>query len=232
MNKRLKHICIGLTLAVWSTASIAKECVILLHGLGRTENSMSWIADALDEAGYEVWNRGYPSTDADIQTLSKNSISSGMRHCEQFDATHFVTHSLGGILVRYYFQGREFSGRIVMLSPPNQGSELPDVLQEVELFKNLLGPAALQLGTDSESLPKMLAPIPGQIGVITGDSTSDPWFSWLIPGPDDGKVSVESARLEEMQDFLVVSHGHTFIMLFPGVIDQVLHFLEHGKFAR
>ena len=193
---------------------------------------MSWIADALDEAGYEVWNRGYPSTDADIQTLSRNSIEPGMVHCEQFDATHFVTHSLGGILVRYYFQDQEFSGRIVMLSPPNQGSEIPDVLQEIELFRSLLGPAALQLGTDRNSLPKTLSPITGQIGVIAGDSTSDPWFSWLIPGPDDGKVSVESARLEEMQDFLVVSHGHTFIMLFPGVIDQVLHFLEHGKFAR
>ncbi len=209
---------------------MAKECVILLHGLGRTEVSMSWIADRLSEQGYEVWNSGYPSTEDDIQTLSRNSIEPAMRYCEKYTATHFVTHSLGGILVRYYLQDKDFDGRIVMISPPNEGSEVPDVLREIELFKSLLGPAALQLGTDETSIPKSLSPIPGQIGVITGDSTSDPWFSWLIPGPDDGKVSVESARLEEMQDFLVVPHGHTFIMFFPGVIDQVLYFLQHGQF--
>ncbi|MGI9319241.1 MAG: esterase/lipase family protein [bacterium] len=191
---------------------------------------MSWIADELIEAGYEVWNQGYPSNEGSIQSLTLHAIQPAVRYCEQHSTTHFVTHSLGGILVRYYLQGKKFAGRIVMISPPNQGSEIPDVLREIELFRNLLGPAALELGTDNTSVPKSLAPIGGEIGVITGDSTSDPWFSWLIPGPDDGKVAVDSAKLEEMQDFLVVPHGHTLIMLFPGVIDQVLHFLRSGEF--
>lgn len=230
MNICKRTIYGGILLFLWASTCMAKECVILLHGLGRTEDSMSWIANRLSEQGYEVWNEGYPSTTQDIQTLSRNSIDPAIRHCEKYLATHFVTHSLGGILVRYYLQGKDFDGRIVMISPPNQGSEVPDVLREIELFKSLLGPAALQLGTDESSLTKSLTPIRGEIGVITGDSTSDPWFSWLIPGPDDGKVSVKSAQLEEMQDFLVVPHGHTFIMLFPGVIEQVLYFLQHGKF--
>jgi triacylglycerol lipase len=232
MNIYTRYIYVGFFLFLWAPTCIAKECVILLHGLGLTEVSMSWIADSLSEQGYEVWNKGYPSTEENIQTLSRNSIEPAMRHCENYAATHFVTHSLGGILVRFYLQGKDFDGRIVMISPPNQGSEVPDVLQEIELFKSLLGPAALQLGTGESSIPNSLLPIGGQIGVITGDSTSDPWFSWLIPGPDDGKVSVESAQLEEMQDFLVVPHGHTFIMLFPGVIDQVLYFLQQGMFRR
>lgn len=191
---------------------------------------MERIADNLERRGYVVWNRGYDSTAADIRTLAEQAIAPAMSFCHGHGETHFVTHSLGGILVRAYFQQRPFAGRVVMLSPPNRGSELPDVLEELSLFHRILGPAARQLGTNG--LPLSLGPIDGTIGVITGDRTSDPWFSWLIPGPDDGKVSVASARLAEMADFLVVPEGHSFIMLRPAVIGQVLHFLANGRFRR
>jgi len=54
----------------------------------------------------------------------------------------------------------------------------------------------------------------------------------MIPGKDDGKVSVESAMLDEMTDFLIVGCGHTFIMRNKTVIDQVKHFLKNGEFNR
>jgi len=209
---------------------VASECVVLLHGLGRTETSMSKIEDALQDAGYAVWNQGYASTTADIKVLGTQAIEPGVNYCAGYDAVHFVTHSLGGILVRAYLQDKPFEGRIVMISPPNQGSEIPDVLREIRLFQVLFGPAAQQLGTDPQSVPNTLDKIEGQIGVITGDSSVDPWFSWLIPGPDDGKVSVESARLGEMTDFLVVPYSHAFIMRRQPVIEQVLTFLATGKF--
>ena len=88
------------------------------------------------------------------------------------------------------------------------------------------------LGTDAESRPNTLEQIKGEIGIIAGDRTSDPWFSWLIPGPDDGKVSVESTRLNEMKDFLLVNHGHTFIMRSADVILQTRHFLDNGAFKK
>lgn len=212
------------------------ECIIVLHGLGRTALSMSAIETALTEAGYCVWNRSYPSRSADIEWLAATTISDGLAHCESHAAVtvHFVTHSLGGILVRQYLQDHRIDnlGRIVMLSPPNQGSEIAEALRKQPVFRFATGPAGQQLGTGLESVPLRLAPIPGEIGIITGNTSLDPWFSPLIPGDDDGKVSVERARLAEMRDFLVVSNGHTFIMRDDSVITQILGFLRDGRFER
>ena len=227
MDRPIRFLLLLCTLLL-STPAMAADCVILLHGLGRGSHSMDRIAAALETKGYHVWNRGYDSTAADVPALAELAIAPAVAHCAAYDSTHFVTHSLGGILVRVFFQERDFNGRIVMISPPNQGSELPDVLDELALFHRVLGPAAKQLGTDD--LPPRLGPISGEIGVITGDRSSDPWFSWLIPGPDDGKVSVASARLDEMADFLVVHEGHSFIMLNREVIHQVGYFLANGEF--
>lgn len=100
------------------------------------------------------------------------------------------------------------------------------------MYQFILGPAARQLGTDKDSLTKQLGPVKGEIGIITGVSSSDPWFSPVIPGNDDGKVSVESAKLDEMTDFMTVPNGHTFIMRDESVIKQILHFLGEGSFYR
>jgi triacylglycerol lipase len=215
-------------------ARIPRDCVIVLHGMGRTERSMSKIEDRLQEAEYLVWNHKYESTSETIASLSESSIGDGLRFCalKQAEKVHFVTHSLGGILVRNYLQDKEIDnlGRIVMLAPPNRGSEVVDALREYRLYGVVMGPAGLALGTGSDSLPNQLKPISGEIGVIAGNSTSDPWFSPIIPGEDDGKVSVERAKLEEMKDFLVVDSGHTSIMRDDEVIDQILYFLQEGKF--
>lgn len=215
-------------------ADRSDECVILLHGLGRTERSMIKIEDRLQDAGYRVWNLGYESTEHPISFLSESTIAKGLKYCEQkrTQFIHFVTHSLGGILVRYFLQDGHIEklGRIVMLAPPNQGSEVADELSQFGWFEELLGPAAVALGTGEQSLPNRLTPIPGEIGVIAGNATSDPWFSPMIPGEDDGKVSVKRAQLDEMSDFLVVDAGHTFIMRKRAIIEQVLYFLQHGRF--
>ena len=234
---QLATLCIAIALAPAHTYSADDtECVIVLHGLGRTRDSMDLIEAALNDNGYCVWNRTYPSRHADIEWLAANAIGEGLAFCEaqQSVRIHFVTHSLGGILVRQYLQDSavENLGRIVMLSPPNQGSDLAELLKDNYLYQVFTGPVGKQLGTDQNSLPRQLLPIPGEIGILTGNSSSDPWFSPSIPGEDDGKVSIENARLDEMQDFMVVSNGHTFIMRDGAVIKQILHFLAQGKFNR
>ena len=225
----------GFLLVPNAYANMSDECVILLHGLGRTERSMGKIEDRLQDTGYRVWNAGYKSTKYPVHVLSMDSIGEGLGFCQHKQAgkIHFVTHSLGGILVRYYLQEHSIDqlGRIVMLAPPNQGSEVADELRQFTWFEELLGPSAVVLGTGEDDLPRSLKPIPGEIGVIAGNATSDPWFSPMIPGEDDGKVSVASTRLQEMQDFLVVPEGHTFIMRDRQVISQVLNFLQQGKFS-
>jgi hypothetical protein len=122
-------------------------------------------------------------------------------------------------------------GRVVMLSPPNQGTEIVDRLGELWLFKFMEGPAAGQLGTGSGSLPRRLGPAPFEVGVITGTRSINLLLSILIPGIDDGKVAVDRARLDGMADFLTVPVSHPFIMRSARVIEQTLHFLRHGSFA-
>jgi hypothetical protein len=90
----------------------------------------------------------------------------------------------------------------------------------------------VRLGTDSAGIANELGPVDFSLGIITGDRRINPIASWLIPGPDDGKVSVARARLEGAADFIVVHATHTFIMNRSDVAEQVAHFLANGKFAR
>lgn len=212
------------------------ECVILLHGLGRTEQSMAKIKTRLDKEGYQTVNYGYPSTEQNIRELADTHVSAAVNICERQspDKIHFVTHSLGGILVRQYLQNHSIPdcGRVVMLSPPNKGSEIAEKLKDTFLYKSITGPAGQQLGTGENSVPNTLSPIHVEVGIITGNRSFDPWFSFMIEGDDDGKVSVEHSRLEEMNDFLVVESAHAFIMRNTEVIDQIVFYLMNGKFKR
>ena len=178
-----------LTFAHIAKAGEESECVILLHGLVRTERSMSKLESHLKKHGFHVVNIGYSSREKKIQTLSIETINRAIKECgkENPEKIHFVTHSMGGILVRYYLGANKINnlGRVVMLSPPNQGSEAVDKLKDLSVFKWLNGPAGSQLGTDKESLPNKLAPVDYDVGIITGDKTINPILSMFIPGEDD-----------------------------------------------
>jgi pimeloyl-ACP methyl ester carboxylesterase len=208
--------------------------VVVLHGLGRSSMSMWLLASRLTEAGFEVHNLDYPSTEETIDRLVE-MLDGELETCclSSGERLHFVTHSLGGILVRAYIsQKRPHNlGRVVMLSPPNQGSELVDELRDSPLFQWATGPAGQELGTDPSNLPNQLGPADFEVGIITGSLSLNPLTSWLVTGEDDGKVSVENAQLEGMADFLVVPNTHTFIMNSSQVAREVVHFLEQGTFS-
>lgn len=213
-----------------------KETVILLHGMGRSRFSMSLLAARLRKHGYHTINCGYPSTSKTIEILSDKYLTPVIERSKQAGAEkiHLVSHSLGGIIARYYLQGNELpvGSRVVMLSPPNKGSEVADAMKSRWLYRLMTGPAGQVLGTGVDSMPNRLKPVAGEVGVIIGNQSSDPWFNHLFPGEHDGKVSVDRSRLDEMMDFLVVRQGHTFIMNSMAVMNQVVYFLEHGRFDR
>lgn len=213
-----------------------REAVILLHGLARTKASMGRIENYLGKNGYMVVNMGYPSRQYPIETLSETILPQAIEICNKrsADTIHFVTHSMGGILVRHYLQHHELPnlGRVVMLSPPNKGSQVADKLKSFFVFKWLNGPAGQQLGTGPDNLPIQLKKPYYETGIITGDRSINLILSMLIPGKDDGKVSVENAKLDAMKDFLVVHKSHPFIMNDPKVHRQIKHFLLTGRFSK
>ena len=221
-------------LSIGESSPSVREPVVVLHGLARSTMSMSKMVESLEEAGYEVCNVAYPSREYTIEVLSVDFVAPAIAHCfpERKQPLHFVTHSLGGIIVRQLAASGAISnvGRVVMLSPPNQGSEIVDKLGGWWLFKIINGPAGEELGTGEEALPRRLGPAPFELGIITGNRSINPILSTLIPGVDDGKVSLTNAKLSSMKDFLVVPSSHPFIMKNADAIKQTIYFLKHGTF--
>lgn len=227
-----RWLTILLFLFLVATPARALDCVILLHGLLRSSAAMNKAAEFFVEHGYAVANVDYPSRSAPIEELAPLAVESGVAACPRDGTVHFVTHSLGGILVRYYLEYHDITnlGRVVMLAPPNQGSEAVDDYRGIPGFEIIHGPAGLQLGTDDDSVPARLGPVRFELGVIAGTGSFNPILSQSLPNPDDGKVSVDSTRVEGMTDFLVVSSSHPFIMRASEVLEQALFFLKYGRF--
>lgn len=214
--------------------SAQTDNIILLHGLARTDRSMHKLQRALQKEGYSVHNVGYASTRNNIETLAEESIGRVLTACSAAGKVHFVTHSLGGILVRQYLRHHQIDnlGRVVMLGPPNKGSEVVDKLRDFPGFYFLHGEAGLELGTGESSVPNSLGKANFDLGVIAGTRSVNLILSRMIPGADDGKVSVENTRLEGMSDHLEMGVTHTFMMRDSKVIDQVIHYLRFGSFRR
>ncbi|MCM0148643.1 alpha/beta fold hydrolase [Photobacterium galatheae] len=223
---------VALSLTPVQAATTASGCVVLLHGLARTAHSMSAMAEALAQAGYRTVNVDYPSTQMTIPALAERVIPQGVSQCGHTEPVHFVTHSMGGILVRQYLSEHPVQGlgRVVMLAPPNQGSEVVDTMHDFFLFQWIYGPAGQQLGTDALSIPKQLSPVSFELGVIAGNRSIDFLTSWSLPEPHDGKVSVESTKVAGMKAHLVLPVTHTFIMRHDETIQQSVYFLGHGFF--
>ena len=208
------------------------EAVILLHGLARKASSMSKLERALKENGYQVVNVDYPSTKHDIEALAEWSIGNAIKKVGPNSKINFVTHSMGGILVGQFLRQYKLVnlGRVVMLGPPNSGSEIVDLLQNVPGFKTVNGPAGLQLSAKKDALPNQLGPANFELGIIAGSRSVNLVLSTMLPMPNDGKVSVESSKLEGMSDHLTMPVTHTFMMRNSAVIMQVILFLQHGAF--
>jgi len=223
-------------LAISAPAFSAPEEVILLHGLCRTSRSMAKMEHALTAAGYKVRNVDYPSRTASIQQLTDDVVGKAVADCHADGATkiHFVTHSMGGILVRSYLARHSIPslGRVVMLAPPNQGSEVVDKLGGLILFRWLNGPAGNELGTNTNSTPNQLGPAAFPVGIIAGDRSINWINSFMIPGRDDGKVSIERTKLAGMSDHIVIHATHPFIMNNGEAIRQTIQFLGTGQFDR
>ncbi len=208
--------------------------VVLLHGLGRGPGVMNKLKNYLAMQGFRSHNIAYPSTSASIIDLAqvvldeiKPFIDDGERK------VHFVGHSLGGIIVRYILQQNTVAnmGRMVMLAPPNKGSEVADFFSRFSFYRKLFGPAGEELGVKHQGVLKTLVDPDYEVGIIAGNRSIDWLFSlFLLPNPNDGKVSVESTRLNGMKDHIIINATHPFM---PGnlkVMYQTACFIKQGVF--
>jgi triacylglycerol lipase len=196
--------------------------VVLLHGLGRTSWSMQQLGLALVDKGYKVININYPTKSDTIENLVENTVKNELeqKYIDKTKQINFVTHSMGGIVVRHLLENNKFEqlNKVVMLAPPNHGSDMADMWSDVEVMNHVLGPALKQLTTDETSFVNTMAPPEYEVGVIVGEN--------------DEKVSPEKAMLENMTDYFVVQKKeHTYIMNDPDVIRAVIRFLENGEFS-
>ncbi|MDG1325408.1 MAG: alpha/beta hydrolase [Opitutales bacterium] len=209
--------------------------VVLLHGLARTSRSMRPMEKYLKKNGFTVLNINYPSRKKPIEELSKwvrDKLDEelGKHSAVQLD---FVTHSMGGIILRQIMKKHPLTnlGRVVMLGPPNQGSEVVDRLRRFKILKQLNGPACLQLGTEDKGFIHNLGKVEFDLGVIAGNKSINPLLSLLLPGEDDGKVTVERTKIEGMNDFRIVPCSHSFFMSKKKVKELVQSFLKKGFFS-
>lgn len=214
--------------------------IILIHGLGRTQRSLKPLGAFLHQAGFDVVLHDYKSRRYNLDALVAQLHNTvGQVVASEKQPIHFVTHSLGGILLRAYLSRRsefdQYVGRIVMLAPPNRGSEVIDFWRaepvRFSLFKKCMGEVAVSLHTGATSLPNSL-PLLEQydIGIINGSRSADPWFNHLFKGAHDGKVSAVSSCLHERHPVITHAATHTFMMNQTAVRESVLTFLQTGSF--
>ena len=187
--------------------------------------------------GYDVLNLDYPSTAARIPDLAAG-IADRVMGWHVGEPLDFVTHSLGGLLVRCAVSAGHLPlsrvRRVVMLGPPSTGSELSDQLPTFRLigavYGRFTGPAGLELGTGSDSVPARLPPVDFETGVIAGTRSYNPFFSAILGAPNDGKVRVDRTPVAGMRDFATVPYWHPFLMRPAAVHALILRFLEQGRF--
>ena len=216
-------------------AETAAPCAILVHGITKDSSSMADMARALSDRGYHTVNLDYPSREHPIEVLATETIPRGLAACEEAGAqpVHFVAHSMGGLLVRYYFEKRDVSAiaSVVMLGTPNQGSRLGNFLSCIPWIKDFNGPAGKQMGIDPRSVPSRLGPVRFPLGVVAGTRSFNPLFAAIIDGDDDGRVGLPSTYVEGTCARVTYPLTHDALSDDPRVIDQVVTYLETGTFA-
>lgn len=213
------------------------EIVVLLHGILRSKTDMLPLVSYLKKHDYDCINILYPSRKKNLEDITefvKETIQNHPNYTPD-KTLNFVTHSMGGLIARYYIATHkpENLGKVVMLGPPNTGSEFADFLNENKilspLFKGIFGPASQQLTTEHKHID---GDITYPLGIIAGNASINPLAPWVLDGEHDGIVPVERTKIDGMTDHITVKSTHSFMMFNPKVMEQAHHFLIHKKFKR
>lgn len=234
MRRLFLGLCLLAVNAIRAAAATEPDCVVLLHGIGMQGYVMKRIEHALVADGYRVVNISYPSREMPFEQLAGEYLPAQLQEQDVARAPHlhFITHSMGSLLVRKLIQDARPAnlGRVVMIGPPNHGSTAADEAGSYTLLREYIGENLGRLGTGENSIAGTLRPADFDVGIIAGEVAINPLFGNVLAGKNDGAVTVDSARLEGMRDFIVVPYSHTVMLWRDEVIAQALAYLRDGHF--
>ncbi len=211
------------------------DYVVLLHGLSKDPQIMLKLEQFLEPLGYQVRNIGYPSLEFPIEELAGLVWESIQKACpDPNKKIHFAVHSLGSLIVRKILSERTLPnlGRVVMIAPPNHGTVVVDFLTKFKFYRRNYGPAGMELITGPNGFAnKLPQKVDFDLGIIAGSRTVDPFFTWFIlPSAGDGKLTIETTKLDGMRDHIVVPASHPHITKKAITAFQVAHYIKYGKF--
>lgn len=211
--------------------ALSGTAVILLHGLGRSDKSMWRLKQHFEKAGYYTITMNYPSLRASVQENAEY-LHQVLQSLEGIEKVHLIGFSMGGIVLRQCLATHPEPrlGRVVFIGSPNQGAELATLLKDWWAFKTFGGPGALDLATAPHGVASRLPAPAVEFGIIAGSRGVDGGYNPLIPGDDDGTVSVDSTRLPGATDTYVVRGLHQMLLHTPAVFAAAQSFLELGRF--
>ena len=200
---------------------------------------MKKLAEYLAGEQYRVLNLGYNSILDNYQEILQDIDQQIDQWLDPELAIHFVGHSFGGILIRGLLAKHPewHKGRCVMLGSPNKGTKTASFMLSHWWFKHFVPKVTSDLTPESELLQSLPEP-EIETGIIAGNIQ----YSIIIPvswyysratddAPGDGVVELSNTQCSNMTDFIVMPLHHSFMTWDSELIEQVVHFLEHGRFT-
>ena len=216
---------------ILSTKVFSMQYLILIHGINDTSKGFKKMEQHFSSQ-YKVININYPSLKYSIVDLSNKYLTPVMNKISKSDTINIVTHSMGAIILRQYLNEKypKNIGRIIMISPPNHGSEVADFFHTLFLYKKIYAKAGSSLSKDGLQKLNLPDSIGYNYGIIAGTGTLLPFFSIFIKGKDDGKISINRTKLSDMKDFITLHYSHDFIAKKKKTIKYTENYLKYGKF--
>ena len=214
-------------------ASSEKEFVFVLHGLAGSKLMISPLANRIEDAGFETLIIDYKTLGTSPEEIMVEVSTKFEEAMPDTNYTvHFVGYSLGSIVIRAYLDRNKVSnlGRVVLIAPPNKGSPVADIFKDTWII-DLFGETINSLGTDSTSFPNSIGDPYYPVGIIAGIGTSS-FNNFYLPGLDDGIVPLESTRLNNTTDMIVLDESHVWMKFKKIIANQTIEFLKNGKFER
>ena len=202
--------------------------VILVHGLLMSGHVFYPVGAHLARQGFLSILYDYPTRRACVEEHGAALcafIEKEMESMRESEAgkLHFVTHSMGGLLLRVALRQlspgtRSAIGRIVMITPPNKGSDVAEAV----LRKLFFAEKIVKCLPDLSSVPHSFA--------NTFPEPDETFEIGIIAGSHDRKVAVPSTHLAHERDHLILQSSHTAILFRKQTVHQTVHFLLHGTF--